>query len=64
METPLERASKEIIDIEITPETRAAEKTSSVETKRKEVIDREVAAPINNYTASENESNAIGSNAY
>ena len=64
METPLERNSKEIIDIEITPEARKEEPASSVETKRKEVIDKEVAAPINNYTASENESNAICSNAY
>ena len=64
METPLERNSKEIIDIEITPEARKEELASGVETKRKEVIDKEVAAPINNYTASENESNAICSNAY
>ena len=31
---------------------------------RKEVVDKEVGAPNNNYTVSENESNAICSNGY
>ena len=64
VETPLEANSKEIIDIEITQDSKQAEKSSHVETKQKEVVDKKVGAPNNNYTVSENESNAICSNGY
>ena len=64
IETPIDRKSKEIIDIEITRDTIKEGKTDSKETKKDQKPKREIVASLATYAASENESNAVCSNTY